>query len=385
MWGGIPDVTATENDPDYVHQGFWFDDAEDGAGALTYAVTGNTNPGLVTPTVVFDSMSHMQKIKLDYAPTGLGSADIAIRATDTHGLWVEDTFRVTVNAYVQTQTDPSGSPPYVQSYVAPYVPPPTETVLPPVITITPTIDVTPTAPSSLPGQMAVDALTPPMLSQPEQLVAAALPPAVVEMLQAAEAHLAEVQQAAALQAAAEAIKTAEIKAAEVKAGEAVPPPGAVPGEQVVTKDGMPVPKPMKEQGAGEAKVSMEGFAAAGKEGGPAKGPVGPIVVAGKPGVVPGQVPVAVVPQVVVFNMASVSTNDLFTSAKVEVGTTPMGKSGSLGTYLNDSAPPPPVSTVEKAALAQEKAENLMWDNVSKHIHGCTRCSELAGQAVQVFW
>jgi len=315
-------------------------------------------------------------------PSTFTQATFTYTALD-NGVGTLQSLPATVNvtlppAYVPPPPPPPPPPPYVPP---PPPPPPPEAVLPPVIPPAPMVDILPTGPPPAPGQMALEQFAPMMLSQPEQLAAAlAPPPGVAEMLQAAEAHLTEAQQAAAMQAAAEAIKTAEVKAAEAAA-----PAGAVPGEQVVTKDGIPVAKPLKDQATGEIKVSMEGFAAITKEGGPVKGPVGPIVVAGKPGVVPGQVPVAVVPQVVVFNMASVSTNDLFTSAKVELGTTPMSKSGSLGTYLHDSAPPPPVSTVERAAQAMEKAENLMWDNVSKNIHGCTRCSELAGQAVQVFW
>ena len=58
-----------------------------------YTVTGNTNPSLFTSVSITDPTS----FKLDYAPDANGTADITIRATDTGGLGVEDTFHVTVN------------------------------------------------------------------------------------------------------------------------------------------------------------------------------------------------------------------------------------------------------------------------------------------------
>ena len=52
---------------------------------------------MVTPTIVGGELT------LDYATTGTGVADITVRATDSEGLFVEDTFTVTV-----TEPSPSG-------------------------------------------------------------------------------------------------------------------------------------------------------------------------------------------------------------------------------------------------------------------------------------
>jgi hypothetical protein len=87
----------------------------------------------------------------------------------------------------------------------------------------------------------------------------------------------------------------------------------------------------------------------------------------------------------VFNMAQMTTMGLFTTGGVDIGTTQVVRTGSLGTYLTESAPPPPSDPGAAAAQALQQAENVMWNNVSKSIPGCTRCAELAQQAVQVFW
>jgi len=71
-----------------------FQDAEDTDNLLSYYVVGNTNPGLFAEV----NMSDPTNFKLDYAPNANGAADITIRATDTGGLWVDDTFTVTVNS-----------------------------------------------------------------------------------------------------------------------------------------------------------------------------------------------------------------------------------------------------------------------------------------------
>lgn len=57
---------------------------------LVITVSGNTNPGLVTATLVGTD------IRLTFAPNASGIADITVRATDKGGLFAEDTFRVTV-------------------------------------------------------------------------------------------------------------------------------------------------------------------------------------------------------------------------------------------------------------------------------------------------
>ena len=68
-----------------------FDDIEDGTD-LAFSIAGNTHPLLVTPSVVDE------ELKLVYAPDGNGSAFITVRATDSEGASVTDTFILTVNS-----------------------------------------------------------------------------------------------------------------------------------------------------------------------------------------------------------------------------------------------------------------------------------------------
>ena len=74
----------------------FFDDVEDTDAQLTYTLEANSNPGLFASVDISDPTS----FTLDYAPDAHGTAEIRIRATDTGtpGLWVEDTFQVTVNS-----------------------------------------------------------------------------------------------------------------------------------------------------------------------------------------------------------------------------------------------------------------------------------------------
>lgn len=71
-----------------------FQDAQDTDAQLTYTVTNNTNTGLFTSVNISDPTN----FTLDYAPNANGTANITIRATDTGGLFVEDTFAVNVTA-----------------------------------------------------------------------------------------------------------------------------------------------------------------------------------------------------------------------------------------------------------------------------------------------
>jgi hypothetical protein len=57
---------------------------------LTLSVEDNTNPGLVTAGLLGSQLT------LAYAPGAGGEADITVRATDSEGAWVEETFTVTV-------------------------------------------------------------------------------------------------------------------------------------------------------------------------------------------------------------------------------------------------------------------------------------------------
>jgi len=86
----IPDVTVDEDATDTVFSLYpHFQDAEDTDAQLTYTVANNTNSGLFTAV----SIDGSGNLGLDYAPDAYGAADITIRATDTGGSYVEDTFR----------------------------------------------------------------------------------------------------------------------------------------------------------------------------------------------------------------------------------------------------------------------------------------------------
>ena len=68
-----------------------FDDPDIPLDTLTLSVTGNTNVGLVTANMIGTDLT------LSYIPDRNGAADITVRATDSHGAWVEETFTVTVD------------------------------------------------------------------------------------------------------------------------------------------------------------------------------------------------------------------------------------------------------------------------------------------------
>ncbi|MEE8451932.1 MAG: Calx-beta domain-containing protein, partial [Thermoguttaceae bacterium] len=95
----IADVTVDQDAADtVVDLAAVFDDADipTDADSLTLTVVGNDNSGLVSPSLVGDTLT------LSYVPGENGTANVTIRATDQGGLWVEDTLLVTVNA---TATD----------------------------------------------------------------------------------------------------------------------------------------------------------------------------------------------------------------------------------------------------------------------------------------
>ena len=88
---GLADVSVDEDAPNTVIELYKaFIDVED--ASLTYTVTGNTNTDLVTTAVAGSNLT------LAYAEGLSGIADITVRATDSLGLFVEDTLRVTVNS-----------------------------------------------------------------------------------------------------------------------------------------------------------------------------------------------------------------------------------------------------------------------------------------------
>ncbi|MFW5691000.1 MAG: Ig-like domain-containing protein [Chloroflexota bacterium] len=88
---GIPDVTVAEDSPpQFIDLTLYFDDIDD--DALTYAVTSNTNPGLLVTSV--DNTTGT--LLLGFTSNGNGSGQVTVQATDSGGLSVSDTFNVTV-------------------------------------------------------------------------------------------------------------------------------------------------------------------------------------------------------------------------------------------------------------------------------------------------
>ena len=92
---GVPDLTINE---DNTPLGFMlssvFFDAEDASSDLVYTVQGNTNAGLFSSATI---NPFLDRINLVFAADQNGIADITVRGTDSGGLFVESTFRVTIN------------------------------------------------------------------------------------------------------------------------------------------------------------------------------------------------------------------------------------------------------------------------------------------------
>jgi len=90
----ITDLTVNEDQTDsVVNLAAVFDDIDilSHGDSLSFSVTGNTNPSLITTWLPGANLT------LSYAPDTNGAADITVRATDLAGAWTEDTFTVTVN------------------------------------------------------------------------------------------------------------------------------------------------------------------------------------------------------------------------------------------------------------------------------------------------
>src|SRR4029453_6485218 len=68
-----------------------FADVEDADAALTYTITGNTNPGLFSAATINGVAGTLTR---GYAANTTGTSDITVRATDTGGQFVETTFTV---------------------------------------------------------------------------------------------------------------------------------------------------------------------------------------------------------------------------------------------------------------------------------------------------
>ena len=92
----IPDTTVNEDNPaidNYRDLKAVFTDSEDGSG-LTFSIQSNTNPGLVTPTIVAADST----LDLSFTAEASGTATITVRAADVWGATVDDVFTVTVNS-----------------------------------------------------------------------------------------------------------------------------------------------------------------------------------------------------------------------------------------------------------------------------------------------
>ncbi len=90
----IADFAINEDAPETVMAlGSVFTDIDTGGADLTYSAQGNSNPGLVSATV--DNVT--DTLTLRYAANQFGTATLTLRATDSGGLFAEDTFVLTVN------------------------------------------------------------------------------------------------------------------------------------------------------------------------------------------------------------------------------------------------------------------------------------------------
>ena len=94
LTSALPDQTLDEdtNLDDAFNLESYFDDAEDSSAGLTYTVVLQTNNSIVDATI-----DGTNNIDLNTLANMYGTNDVTIRATDTGGLWVEDTFTITVN------------------------------------------------------------------------------------------------------------------------------------------------------------------------------------------------------------------------------------------------------------------------------------------------
>ncbi|OGV74539.1 MAG: hypothetical protein A3K19_08495 [Lentisphaerae bacterium RIFOXYB12_FULL_65_16] len=92
----LPDQTVNEDAAAVTLDLFpAFTDKEDSDDALTFSVVGNTNPSLVTTSITGDPN---QLLRLSFAANASGTANITVRAADSGGARVNDTFTVDVTA-----------------------------------------------------------------------------------------------------------------------------------------------------------------------------------------------------------------------------------------------------------------------------------------------
>src|SRR5262249_27600074 len=104
----IPDLTVNEDapaQPAYADLNVVFADGDNLDSELVYAITATTPGGIVTPTLHPNGT-----LDLSFVANAFGVVDITVRATDPRGLFVEDTFRVTVNSVNDAPTVASPIP-----------------------------------------------------------------------------------------------------------------------------------------------------------------------------------------------------------------------------------------------------------------------------------
>ncbi len=93
---GIADVAVVEDAGNSVIDLFdAFADVEDTDAALTYTITGNSNPALFSAVIIDGAAG---TLTLAYAANAYGSSQIRVRATDQNGAFVEAVFDVVVSA-----------------------------------------------------------------------------------------------------------------------------------------------------------------------------------------------------------------------------------------------------------------------------------------------
>ncbi|MBP6017179.1 MAG: cadherin domain-containing protein [Candidatus Promineofilum sp.] len=93
---GIPDLIINEGTLSATRN-LWaaFEDDEDTDAELTFTITNNTNASLFSPQPIPDNNTGM--LKLDFANGATGVAQITVRAFDSDGDHVDDTFKVDFN------------------------------------------------------------------------------------------------------------------------------------------------------------------------------------------------------------------------------------------------------------------------------------------------
>ena len=115
---GLPDETVQEDAAPFVYAlASLFDDPEQAASTLTYTVVGNTDPSLFSSI----SVNTDNNLEIALANNQNGASDITIRATDAGGLFVEDTFRLTVSPENDAPTTTGLPDETVQEDAAPFV------------------------------------------------------------------------------------------------------------------------------------------------------------------------------------------------------------------------------------------------------------------------